>query len=132
MVKLSSPYRFHVAGVAGAVRTAGKAGMGDGERPYRAKLAGELGAFEPLKEDRLDEGCLSMGGGGNMADELATDVAGVSGTFAGEGDGATIDGVVTEVSSRCCSLTLVMTDSASLALDSLRNIRGRLVLGVAL
>ena len=53
--------------------------MGDGERPYRTNVDGEPGAFEPLKEDRRDDG-LSMGGGGNIADEeLATDVAGVSG-----------------------------------------------------
>lgn len=112
---------------------AGNAGIGDGERPYRAKFAGELGALEPLKDDRLDEDCLSIGGGGNIDDELATEVAGVSGMPTGEGEGAIMDGVVAEVSSRCnCSLTLVMTDSASLALDSLWNIRGRLVLGVAL
>ena len=66
----------------GKVRIAGKAGMGDGERPNRVNCEGELGAFEPLKDDRLEEG-LSMGGGGNMAADgvLATDVTGVSGAL---------------------------------------------------
>jgi hypothetical protein len=53
--------------------------MGEGDRPYRENVDGEPGAFEPLKDDRRDDG-LSMGGGGNIADEeLATDVAGVKG-----------------------------------------------------
>jgi hypothetical protein len=85
-VKLSSPYSFadvdaHATAEDGRLRIAGSGGMGDGERPYRTNVDGEPGALEPLKDERRDDG-LSMGGGGNIADEeLATDVAGVKGVI---------------------------------------------------
>lgn len=82
LVKLSSPYNLteDQDDGFGRLRIAGSGGIGEGERPYRPKLEGELGALDPLKEERLDDG-LSIGGGGNMDSEgvLATEVAGVSG-----------------------------------------------------
>lgn len=65
---------------------AGKAGAGDGERAYLelACRAGELGALDPLNDERLEDG-LSIGGGGNMACEgvLATEGVGVATEGAG-------------------------------------------------
>jgi hypothetical protein len=96
--------------------------MGDGDRPYRLKVDGELGAFDPLNEDLLEDG-LSIDGGGNIdADEaLATDAAGVSGAVSLPYE----DGPAN--SSFWLGYSLA-TDSASLVIDSLRNILGRLVL----
>ena len=90
-------------------------------------MAGELGAFEPLKDERLDDG--RSYGGGNMVIEgvLATEAVGVrsAGGWSFELEAAT--------SSLNRSLTLVITDSVSLAVDSRRKLRGRLcVLGVRL
>lgn len=96
--------------------------MGDGDRPYRLNVDGELGAFEPLNDDLLDEG-LSIDGGGNIdaEDPLATDVAGVSGAVSFPYE----DGPAN--SSFWLGYSLA-TESASLVMDWLRNIRGRLVL----
>lgn len=102
---------------------AGSAGIGEGDRPKRPKCEGELGALEPLKEDRLDED-FSMGGGGNIDADgvLATEVAGVRGAAVLLLCRWLPDGI----SSASRSLTVVPTDSVSLAVDSLRNILGRL------
>lgn len=113
LVKLSSPYNFteaHALADDGRARIAGRAGIGDGERPYLLKVEGELGAFDPLNDERREEG-LSMGGGGNIDADgvLATDVAGVNGASP-------------------TSSFKSIADSASLAVDSLRNILGRLEL----
>lgn len=82
LVKLSSPYSLteaHATAGDGRLRIAGSGGIGEGDRPYRENVDGEPGAFEPLKDDRREDG-LSIGGGGNIADEeLATEVAGVKG-----------------------------------------------------
>ena len=60
------------------MRIAGKAGIGEGDRAYRAWVDGELAAFDPLNDDRL-EWDLSKGGGGNMVEDgvLGTDAVGV-------------------------------------------------------
>jgi len=52
--------------------------MGDGDRPYRLKVAGDSGAFDPLKDERRDDASM---GGGNMAEDvmLEDDIAGVNG-----------------------------------------------------
>jgi hypothetical protein len=107
------------------VRIAGNAGIGEGERPYRLNWDGELGALEPLKDDRLEEG-LSMGGGGNMDDGvLATDVTGVNGAAMLLALGPEPEAKASSLS-LWCSLTLVTMDSVSLAVDSLRKGLGRL------
>jgi hypothetical protein len=135
LVKLSSPYsctEAHAAAADGRVRMAGRAGIGEGDRPYLLYWDGELGALEPLKDDRLEEG-LSRGGGGNIDVDgvLATEVAGVNGAamllllVPGAED-------KTSSLSLCCSLTPVTTDSDSLVVDSWRKGLGRLVLGVRL
>lgn len=67
-----------VADADGGARIAGKAGMGEGDRPYREWFAGELGAFDPLKEDLRDEGLSMMGGGNIVVDGvLGTEAVGV-------------------------------------------------------
>lgn len=78
-------------------------------------MEGELGALEPLKEERRDDDT-SMGGG-NIEGVLVTD-AGVGGAPSFEVDGC---------SSRSPRRS-EMADSASLVMLSLRILRGRLVL----
>jgi hypothetical protein len=65
------------------MRMAGRAGIGDGDRAYRVYVAGELGAFEPLNDDRRDEE-RSIGGGGNIpnAGVLGTECVGVRSALA--------------------------------------------------
>ena len=91
--------------------------MGEGERPYRPwmKGDGEPGALE-LNDDLREEA--SMGGGGNMnAGVLPTEVAGVKGP---------VSFPYPEVELWASSLiSSAKTDSTSLAVDSLRNTRGR-------
>ena len=62
------------------VRMAGRGGIGDGERPKWPWLegAGDAAAFEPLKDERRDDG-LSTWGGGNMLGVLQIEVDGVRG-----------------------------------------------------
>lgn len=124
-VKLSSPYSLTFAQVDAAeldaIRMAGRAGIGEGDRPYLVKLAGEPGALDPLNEDRLDD-VLSIGGGNMEVDGvLATDAVGVS-----SAPPCWLPDPEATASSLRRSLTLVITDSVSLAFDSLRNGRGRL------
>jgi len=59
---------------------AGRGGIGEGDLPYRPWCAGEPGALDPLKEDRLEEG-LSISGGGNIDVDgvLTTEAVGVGG-----------------------------------------------------
>lgn len=113
-----------------AVRMAGKAGIGEGDRAYRLLMlnAGEDGALDPEKDDRLEDGCfsLSTGGGGNMEEDAAaaeekegvdaTDVAGVNGP-------AVEKRAHSSFSFEGRSIT---TDSASLAALSLLIMAGRL------
>ena len=104
------------------MRIAGSAGIGEGDRPYLPNVDGEPGAFEPLKDDLLEDG-LSIGGGGNIEVDgvLATEVAGVKGVV------SLFDPEVEGRSSFSRGISLA-TDSASLTVDSRRNIRGLLLL----
>lgn len=107
------------AELVGDIRIAGSAGIGDGDLPYLAYEAGEAAAFEPLKEDLLEEGLSNDDGGGNMDDGvLGTDADAVG----------VINGFVyeDELSSLVSSPALVNIDSASLVVDSRRAGRGRL------
>lgn len=80
-------------------------------------VAGELGAFDPLKEERRDDD-RSKGGGGNMVIDgvLGTEWVGVNKAPCCEPDG--------KLSSFCRSRAL--TDSVSLVIDSRRRRLGRL------
>lgn|ERR1700722_14919019 len=106
---------------------AGRAGIGEGDRPKRPYCEGEFGGFELLKDDLLDEG-LSIGGGGNMDADgvLAMDAAGVK-------SGLLPPYWLPDVEpSSLCSLYV---DSASLTTESARSDLGRAgpcVLGVRL
>ena len=82
-MKLSSPYSLtedQDDELEDWGRIAGRGGIGDGERPKWPWLegAGEAAAFDPLKDERRDEG-LSTWGGGNIVGVLAIEVEGVSG-----------------------------------------------------
>lgn len=84
-------------------------------------MAGDPGALEPLKDERLEDGRSYEVGGGNITEGvLGTEVDGVSKALCWEPEAEA------RLSSLTSSLALVMTDSVSLAVDSRRAGLGRL------